>query len=292
MRRVALVGRGGMLGRAFEAALARSDDVALFALDYPEIDLARPETLRRLDDLRPALVVNCAAYTAVDDAEIEEARATAINADGVGALAERCIALGATLVHFGTDYVFDGEAHAPYPVDAELAPIGAYGRSKAIGEERLRESGVEHLYVRTSWLYAPWGKNFVRTIAKNAALRPTLRVVDDQRGRPTSAEHLARTTLALLARDARGTFHVTDGGACSWFEFARAIVEGLGLRERCAVEPVSSAEWPTPAKRPRYSVLDLSKTEALLGPMPAWRDALRDVLARLEPVSPLSSPTG
>jgi dTDP-4-dehydrorhamnose reductase len=283
MRRVLLVSPDGMLGRAFEALLSARGGMELVSVRYPELDLTKPETLGLVERVAPHLVVNCAAYTDVDGAESHEALATAINGDGVGALATRCRAVGATLVHFGTDYVFDGQGRAPYPTDAPLAPQGAYARSKARGEQLLRESGADHLYLRTSWLYAPWGKNFVRTIAKNARIRPELKVVSDQRGRPTSAEHLARITLALLDRGARGTFHASDGGECTWFELAAAIVSELGLAAQCAVKPCTSDEWPTPTKRPPYSVLDLSKTEALLGPMPSWQDNLRDVLGRLEP---------
>jgi dTDP-4-dehydrorhamnose reductase len=281
MKRVLLLSPDGMLGRAFEALLSQRD-VSLTTVRYPELDLTKPDTLEVIERGEPSLVINCAAYTDVDGAESHEALATAINGDGVGLLAARCRSLGATLVHFGTDYVFDGRGTAPYPVDAPLSPQGAYARSKVRGEILLRESGAEHLYLRTSWLYAPWGKNFVRTVARNARVRSELKVVSDQRGRPTSSEHLARTTLALLDRGARGTFHVSDGDQCTWFDFASAIVVDLGLGAQCTVKPCTSDEWPTPTKRPAYSVLDLSKTEALLGPMPSWRENLRDVLGRLE----------
>lgn len=283
-RRVLLVSPDGMLGRAFAAALAAAPGIELRAVSHPEIDLTRRESIDALARHEPSVVINCAAYTDVDGAESNEALATAVNGDGVGLLAERCRSMGATLVHFGTDYVFDGHGTAPYPVDAPLAPAGAYARSKARGEILIRESGVDHLYARTSWLYAPWAKNFVRTIARNAKIRPELKVVADQRGRPTSAEHLAKTTLALLERGARGTFHVTDGGECTWHELAVFVVRELGLSDRCTVHACTSEEWPTPTKRPPYSVLDLSKTEALVGPMPSWQSQVRDVLARLEPL--------
>jgi len=283
MTRTLLLSPDGMLGRAFDELLAPSLPAGEYrAVRYPELDLTRADTLSIIDELRPARVIVCAAYTDVDGAESNEALAMAVNGDGVGALAARCRAVGATVVHFSSDYVFDGRGTAPYPVDAPLAPVGVYARSKAHGEVLLRESGCEHVIVRTSWLYAPWAKNFVRTIARNARLRPELKVVDDQRGRPTSAEHLARTTLAILDRGARGTFHVSDGDECTWFELATTIVRELGLAERCTVRPCKSDEWPSPVKRPPYSVLDLSKTEALVGPMPSWRQNLASVLSRLE----------
>lgn len=277
-----LLGADGMLGRAVDARLRTSTSGTHHALTYPQLDLTRSETLSPLRELRPSLVINCAAYTDVDRAESEPNVAMAVNAEGVGELARICRDIGAVLVHISSDYVFDGGGTHPYPTDAPLAPLGAYARSKAEGERRVRESGCAHLVVRTSWLYAPWGKNFVRTIVRNARIRSELKVVNDQRGRPTSAEHLASTMLALLERGARGTFHVTDGGECTWYEFAVEIVRLAGLADRCVVRPCTSAEWPSPVARPAYSVLDLTKTEALVGPMPPWRDNLAKVIARLE----------
>lgn len=279
-RPIVLVGADGMLGRAFAELFARRGIDVRPAL-YPAIDLARPETIAPAVGDETRLVVSCAAYTDVDGAETNEAAARAVNATGIGHLAAHAARIGATLVHFGTDYVFGGEGRAPYPVEAPLAPLGAYGRTKAEGERLLRASGAAHLYVRTSWLYAPWAKNFVRTIAAAARARPELRVVDDQRGRPTSAEHLARTTLSLLERGERGTWHVTDGGECTWFELAQETVRLTGAA--CRVVPCTTAEYPRPAPRPAYSVLDLSATEAALGPMPDWRENLAEVVARLEP---------
>jgi dTDP-4-dehydrorhamnose reductase len=182
-------------------------------------------------------------------------------------------------VHFSTDYVFSGDATEPYAVDESRKPLNAYGRSKALGEELLEDSGAAYLLIRTSWLYAPWGKNFVRTMVDLGRSRPQVRVVDDQRGRPTSAEHLCSATLQLLASEARGVFHVTDGGEASWYEFARAIF----ALARCSakLEPCSSQEFPRPAPRPSYSVLDLSETEKRLGPAPLWQANLESVIARL-----------
>jgi dTDP-4-dehydrorhamnose reductase len=274
-----LVSPDGMLGRAFESLL-EARGARFEGVKYPAFDLTKPETVALA--VRPGIarVINCSGYTDVDGAEKDEATATAINGTGVGALARRCKEVGATLVHFGTDYVFDGESKTPYPIDAPLAPQGAYGRSKAVGERELKGSGAAHLYVRTSWLYAPWAKNFVRTIARLAKERETLRVVDDQRGRPTSAEHLAKTTLSLIERGATGTWHVTDGGECTWFAFAKEIVRLTGAK--CRMEPCTTKDYPLPAKRPAYSVLDLTRTEAALGPMPRWEDNLADVIARAE----------
>ncbi len=273
-----VLGADGMLGRAWMELLAARGLDARAAL-YPEVDLTDEASIARAVDGPLTAVVNCAAYTDVDGAEADEATATRVNGDGVGALARRCAALGVPLVHYSTDYVFDGGADAPYPVDHPTDPVNAYGRSKLAGERALVDAGGPHLLIRTSWLYAPWGKNFVRTIASLAASRESLRVVDDQRGRPTSAEHLAELSLALLDHGARGTFHGTDGGECTWFDFASAIA--AHVNPSCVVHPCTSDEYPRPATRPSYSVLDLGPTEAAIGPRESWRVHLARVLERL-----------
>lgn len=277
---VLLLGAGGMLGRAF-AGLLSAAGASVASPPRAEVDLSRPLDRRTLERWARPTIINCAAWTDVDGAESSEDAARAVNGDAVEALAACCEATGATLVHFSTDYVFGGDATEPYPIDGVRSPINAYGRTKAVGELALAASRCRHLTIRTSWLYAPWGKNFVRTIAKLAGQRPTLSVVNDQRGRPTSAEHLARTTLAMLQRGAAGFHHVTDGGECTWYDFAREIVRLAGAP--CEVTPCDSAAFPRPARRPAYSVLDLTHTEALVGPMPDWRRNLADVVRRLEP---------
>lgn len=274
-----VLGSGGMLGRA-TLALLGARGVASRHADFPHFDTTDRASVERTIDGSCPLAINCAAYTDVDGAETDPQAAHAVNERGVALLAARCKAVGCTLVHYSTDYVFDGLGVSPYPTSHPRRPLNAYGRSKAAGEEALERSGADHLLARTSWLYAPWGKNFVRTIARIAASKPSLRVVDDQRGRPTSAEHLARLTLAMVEAGARGTHHLTDGGECTWFEFAQAIVRGRGLS--AVVEPCTSAEFPRPALRPAYSVLDLSKSEALIGPIQPWQRCLEEVLPRLE----------
>jgi len=301
---VLVPGARGMLGRAV-VSLLRGRAVEFTPLDRSTLDLADEASIERAIAPGARIVINCAAYTDVDDAETNTDAARIGNATGVGALAQRCRDVGALLVHFSTDYVFDGAGTpgstertgstagfassggnsggggAPYPTDYPTRPINAYGRSKSEGEDLILASGAAHLILRTSWLYAPWGRNFVRTIARAGAEKPVLRVVNDQRGRPTSAEHLARTTLAMIEAGARGVHHATDAGECTWYEFASEIVRALGLPAR--VEPCTSAEFPRPAARPAYSVLDISTTEALIGPLTPWQDALADTLNRLEP---------
>jgi len=278
---ILLVGDRGMLGRAFRELLDRKPR-AFSGFDLPDFDAAEPAQVAAVLAKPWSALINCAAYTNVDAAEANEQTAMRGNATAPRVLADACKRAGIPFVHFSTDYVFSGSADKPYPVDAPLQPLGAYGRTKAAGEEAIRQSGADHLILRTSWLYAPWANNFVRTMAKLTRDKPALKVVDDQRGRPTSAEHLARTALELLDRGARGTFQVTDGGECSWYEFTVEIAKLLG--RTCTIDPCTTAEFPRPAPRPAYSVLDLSKTEELLGPMPDWHKNLADVIARLEAI--------
>ncbi|MGE0792533.1 MAG: dTDP-4-dehydrorhamnose reductase [Sandaracinaceae bacterium] len=274
-----VIGADGMLGAAWMNLLAHRGIPHRAAL-YPVIDLSEPATIAAALDVEPAdVVINCAAYTDVDGAEADEAAANLVNGTGVGHLVDACDERGIPLIHYSTDYVFDGRASAPYAIDHPIDPVNAYGRSKRLGEEAVLASDGAHLMIRTSWLYAPWGKNFVRTIAGLAKSRPSLRVVDDQRGRPTSAEHLAELSLALYEGGARGVYHGTDGGECTWFGFARAIA--ARVNPACVVEPCTTAEFPRPAVRPAYSVLDLSGTEERIGPRAPWTEHLASVLDRL-----------
>ena len=215
----------------------------------------------------------------VDGAESDEDAAQSLNAEAVGCLAQRCAEARAFLLHFSTDYVFPGTGDRPWRPDEPVAPPNAYGRTKAAGEALLQSSGAQHLIVRTSWLYAPWGKNFVRTMTRLLRDRSTIEVVNDQIGRPTSAEHLADTCLRLLVRGCVGVSHVTDGGVCTWHGLALEIGRLIG--SDCRVEPCTTDAFPRPATRPAYGVLDLSDTESQLGPMPDWRQNLAGVVARL-----------
>lgn len=279
-RHIVILGAGGMLGRCWAAFAAGTEGPAWRPLTSRECNILDPEAVASV--VRPGVdvVINCAAFTDVDRAEREEAAAAALNGTAVGELALRCRDVGALLVHSSTDYVFAGDANAPYATDAPRAPISAYGRSKALGEQLIEDSGAEHLIVRTSWLYAPHGKNFVLTIAGLAREKPVLRVVSDQRGRPTSAEHLVRTTWRLIEAKARGVLHACDSGECTWFEFAREIA--AAVNPDCRVEPCTTAEFPRPARRPAYSVLDLGKTVKIAGDIPHWRTSLAGVLTTIE----------
>ncbi|MEM6459788.1 MAG: dTDP-4-dehydrorhamnose reductase [Planctomycetota bacterium] len=273
-----VTGAAGMLGRAW-TELLRSDGVSCAAHDRQLLDITDPDAVARAAPEGTRVVVNCAAYTNVDGCETHEADAMRVNADGPARLAERCAAVGATLVHYSTDYVFNGQADAPYPTNAPIAPVNAYGRTKAAGEAAICATGCDHRILRTSWLYAPWGSNFVRTMLRLTAERDTLSVVDDQRGRPTSATHLAAVSKQLLAAPS-GTYHVADGGQCTWFEFTKEIARLAG--NTCDLQPCTTDQFPRPAKRPAYSVLDLTRTEAAVGPMPDWKVNLGSVLTGLQ----------
>ena len=271
-----LIGADGMLGRSWEQLLlARGDEHLATTID--DLDITDAAALAEVVKPGVKWVVNCAAYTLVDAAEEHEALANEVNGHAVGRMAERCKSVGATLVHYSTDYVFDGHATSPYREDHARRPVNAYGRSKALGEELIERSGVEHLLIRSSWLYAPWGKNFVLTMRELAKSRESLRVVDDQRGRPTDCRRLAEVSSMLLQGNERGVFHVTDAGECTWFELARLIAEVAN--PSCRVEPCTTEEFPRPAPRPPYSVLDISRTERVVGPMLPWEERVRDVLA-------------
>lgn len=263
MTPVLVLGAEGMLGRAVcerLAALGRP----VRPLGRAGCDLSSDEAIARAVT-GAELVVNCAAYTNVDAAEADPETAMRINGAAVGALGQRCREVGASVIHFSTDYVFDGRATRPYAVDHPKAPLGVYGRSKDLGETLLGESGADFLLVRTSWLYAAWGRNFVRTMAQLLREKPRVQVVHDQRGRPTEAEGLAKNALALFDAGCRGPFHLTDGGECSWYELAQAVARVVD--SRAEVIPCTTAEFPRPAPRPSYSVLDTTEAERVLGPL-------------------------
>ena len=279
MSDIVIIGADGMLGRCWTELLT-ARGIGHVATTLAELDIRDSSAVDSFIEPGTEWVVNCAAYTLVDAAEEHEALANDVNGRAVGRMAERCQTVGAKLLHYSTDYVFDGTATTPYPTGHARNPVNAYGRSKALGEELIERSRVEHLLVRSSWLYAPWAKNFVLTIRELAKYRDSLRVVGDQRGRPTDSRKLAEVSLALTEKGCRGLFHVTDAGECSWFELAALIAEVVN--PDCLVEPCASEEFPRPAPRPAYSVLDISATEELVGPLIPWEDRVRDVLARVE----------
>ncbi len=273
-----VIGASGMLGRELvSACAARGIDVVGFG--SPEaLDITEPDAVRKA--LRGVkLVLNAAAYTDVDGAESQAAEAMRVNQLGPMNLARTCRYNDALLVHFSTDYVFNGVASSEYRVDEEPSPLNVYGLSKLAGEHAIRDIGCDHLIVRSSWLFAPHSRNFVRTILDLASQRSTLQVVADQTGRPTACGDLASMTLGLVNAGAKGTFHAANRGRCTWFELAREIVALAG--HDCRVEPCKTNDQPRPAPRPRFSVLDLTETIRLIGKPRHWKAALRDCVDAL-----------
>ncbi len=284
--KVLVTGSAGMLGTAW-LQLLEAQGMAHEGHDRDTLDLLDTSAIASaLDRVRPTHVINCAAWTDVDGAETQEDAATILNGRVVADLAGACAKRGITLAHYSTDYVFSGSATEPYPVDAPREPLNAYGRSKAVGELALERSGCRYLLIRTSWLYAPWGKNFVLTMLNLTASRDELKVVHDQRGRPTSCTELAKNTLALLRAGATGPYHLSDAGECTWCEFTREIATQAG--NTCTVHPCTTDEFPRPAKRPAYSVLDLAAAQRLIGEIKPWQDALADCLAMRSHTQPTS----
>lgn len=275
-----------MLGTAFTRLLLASDRT-IISPTLAQLDIASEQSVAAYAKSLPACaaVINCAAWTDVDGAETHEAKATEVNGAAMNYLLALAARVDAPLISYGTDYVFKGTSAAPYTINEPLAPLNAYGRSKAVGERALIGAANSNwLHMRTSWLYAPWGKNFVKTIASLVQTKPSLKVVADQRGRPTSAEHLAHGTMRLLALGARGVWHVTDGGECTWHEFALEIarITKASGKQACDVLPCTTDEFPRPAKRPAYSVLDITATSKALGEEPAhWKQHLADVMPRM-----------
>ena len=280
--RFLIAGAGGQLGRALQACVPPRCSVV--APPESDFDITDTAAVTRVVSASGAThLVNAAAYTAVDKAENDSEAARRINVDAVATLAAAARAHGLGFVHVSTDFVFDGTAHSPYPPEAATNPVSVYGETKRGGEVA---AGPDALIVRTAWVYAAAGNNFVRTMLRVMAERPEVRVVADQIGTPTHALGLARTLWALAAADAKGVFHWTDAGVASWYDFAVAIHDealALGLLAKpVPVIPIRTSDYPTPARRPAYSVLDKTDTWAITGPARHWRDELRDCLAMMK----------
>ncbi len=290
--RILLTGKDGQVGYELQRALAPLGHI--LALGRRELDLADPNAIRAaIQRLAPELIVNAAAYTAVDHAEKEPELARTINTEAPAILAEEAKRIGAAVLHYSTDYVFDGAKAEPYTEEDATNPLGVYGATKLAGEQAIAATGVPHLILRTSWVYATRGRNFLLTILRLAAEREQLRIVNDQTGAPTSAPARADATARIIAkwqfsslRQLSGTYHLSAGGHTTWCEFARAILAEPGAR---ALQPrpiiarevvsIRTDEYPTPARRPRYSVLDNSRLARAFGiVLPDWRTQLRDVL--------------
>lgn len=289
--KVLLLGAGGQLGRELARELAHTFEAAgeIVALDRAGLDITDAFHVRSaLRELRPDIVVNAAAYTQVDRAEAEADRARAVNAEAPGMIAEEVARLRGLLVHFSTDYVFDGRKGMPYEESDEPNPLNVYGETKLTGENAIRGAHDRHLILRTAWLYGLHGRNFLRTILGRASERSELRIVDDQVGSPTWSRWLAETTAFIVTRvlsggdGPRGTYHVAGDGTATWYELARAALEHAAdpAARRCRVVPIATSEYPTRARRPLYSALSSDRfTRAFLTSGTPWEEQLRRCLA-------------
>jgi len=286
--KILLAGGSGQLAQELQPILLSVGEV--ISVDRTRLDLSQPESIRQaMADIQPDLVVNAGAYTAVDKAESEPELARAVNGIAPGILAEECEKLGASLIHFSTDYVFDGSKSSAYLETDSTNPLGIYGESKLAGEEAIRKAGNRHIIIRTAWVYGNCGKgNFVKTMLRLGKEREEIRVVADQIGSPTWTGDLAAATahiMPAIGLEDFGTYHYTNSGVCSWYDFAIAIFEeaeklGFPLKVQRVI-PITTVEYPTPAKRPAFSVLSTVKISALLGTYPPhWRQGLRQMLTR------------
>ncbi|MGA2909207.1 MAG: dTDP-4-dehydrorhamnose reductase [Terracidiphilus sp.] len=293
--RILIVGNAGQLGRELEQCFA--DVGTILAVDRESVDLADADQTRDLvRRAAPDIILNAAAYTAVDRAESEMPLAHAINALAPRVLAEEAAEHNALLVHYSTDYVFDGSKQGPWTEDDAPAPLNVYGANKLAGEEAIQNSRARYLIFRTSWVYGPHGNNFLLTMLRLAAERDRLSIVNDQIGAPTTSIELARSTREIVtgvlagrfgaANDWSGLYHMTCAGSVSWFGFAQAIFarasERLGVKEPELI-PIGAKDYPTPAARPRNSVLSNAKLNSRFGvQLPSWQSALDEVIARLQ----------
>ena len=297
-----LIGKSGQVGSELALVLSRVGDVV--SLDRQQLDLSKPDDIRRaIRESRPNLIVNAAAYTAVDQAEKDEISARTVNADAPAVMAEVAKAIRAVLVHYSTDYVFDGTKNAPYVESDAANPINVYGATKLAGEQAIQDSGASHLIFRTAWVYATSGRNFLLTMLRLATQKEELRVVRDQFGAPTWSREIARATAEVLMRlrigdrdgiapsEVSGIYHMTAGGETCWHEFAKAILEEASRTSQDVpwfakatsgqpflarrVTAVTTPEFPTPARRPAYSILSNSRLLGTFGTeLPDWRSQL------------------
>jgi dTDP-4-dehydrorhamnose reductase len=294
VKKILLIGKMGQVGQELQRSLMPLGRVT--GVGHGELDLSQPEAIRQvIRQVQPSLVVNAAAYTAVDKAESELDLAQVINGDAPTVMAEEACRIGASLIHISTDYVFDGRKNTPYLETDSPDPVGAYGKTKGMGEQGITQvyaqSELPYGILRTAWVYGTYGKsNFVKTMLRLGAEREEIRVVADQVGTPTWAADIAGAIAALATHfsdpAASGIYHFTNSGVASWYDFAVAIFEearALGFAVKCdRVIPITTAEYPTPATRPAYSVLSCQKISQILGAHPThWRQALRQMLTEL-----------
>lgn len=281
---ILITGANGQLGNEMRRVSAQSNDHYIFT-DVAELDITNPEAVCRMVlENKVDVIVNCAAYTAVDKAEDDEAMAELLNATAVANLAAAAKQNNATLIHVSTDYVFDGNGCRPYTEEQATSPASAYGRTKLHGEEAAAQSGCNYLIFRTAWLYSKHGRNFVKTMRTLTADKPSLKVVFDQVGSPTHAGDLAELIYKIIEErmlDNKGIYHYSNEGVCSWYDFAREICEMSG--NQCDIQPCHSDEFPSKVARPAYSVLDKTKVKTTFGvSVPHWKESLAKCIEGLK----------
>ena len=280
-----VIGASGQLGQCFQEVSNEFSEVNLFFATRNEVDITRSETIANFYIKNPFDgIINCSAYTDVDEAEKERESALKINTEALQNVINFAEKKNISIIHFSTDYVFDGQSAEPYPEEAVTNPIGIYGKSKLKGEVRLSKSSCENVTIRISWIFSPFGKNFVKTIARIAKKQSALEVVDDQWGRPTYGIDLARAVLKLISNDTMHTFpilHYANQGVCNWKVFADAIVNELECKT--IIQGISTSAYPTLAKRPNYSILNTERIEKELGvTIPTWQESLKKCMQILK----------
>lgn len=287
--KILLTGCHGQVGHALIQHLQGLGEIHAFGRE--QLDLSRSESIRSvMQSLQPAIVINAAAYTAVDQAESEEALALRINAEAPGILAEEAKKIGAYLIHYSTDYVFDGSKQGAWTEDDPVSPLSAYGRSKLAGEQAIVATGVPHLVLRTSWVYGLHGKNFLLTMLRLAQSHDSLSIVDDQIGAPTWSHTIAEATANIVRHfpgtehieKLSGIYHLCATGHTSWHGFAQAIFSHPAVYPRPALQAITTAQYPTPARRPANSVMNTEKFRRCFGELPSWQEALQHCLYGLE----------
>ena len=283
MKNILITGANGQLGNEMRVLSAENKEYTYFFTDVAELDICNAQAILdfvKANDIN--VIVNCAAYTAVDKAEESIELCTKLNADAVGYLAEAAEANGAEFIQISTDYVFDGTAHTPYQETEPTCPNSVYGHTKLAGEQNALTLCRRSMVIRTAWLYSTFGNNFVKTMIRLGKERDSLGVIFDQIGTPTYARDLARAIFAAIRQGVvPGIYHFSNEGVCSWYDFTKAIHRLAGITT-CQVKPLHTEEYPTPAKRPHYSVLDKSKIKATFGiEVPYWEESLQECIAQL-----------
>lgn len=283
MKKIVVIGSKGQLGNELQELSGQYSGYAFFFYDKDELDITQqPEVEKKMQELQPQFLINCAAYTAVDKAETDQEICYAINADAVGYLAKACKDNNTRFIHISTDYVFDGTATEPYKETDKPNPQSIYGRSKLAGEKEAVNNNPEAIIIRTSWVYSVYGSNFVKTMLRLMQSRPELNVVSDQYGSPTYAADLAQAIMHIVENQnwQSGIYHYSNEGIITWFDFAKAIRDIAQLN--CTIHPIPTEQYPTPAARPKYSALDKTKIQQMFGiELKTWKDSLQECLEKL-----------